>query len=112
MNYINEQIQETQKYLPNIRPLKEFVHLNLYHKQQHKFFWQAIEDISLKYSILVLPPLKYYQDLYAKGSINGEILQSHIKSQVIATGLSAEELQNDLFKTPSSVHLPEKPIVQ
>ncbi len=108
MNYIKDQIISTRAYLPNLRPLTEFVHFNLYYNQQDKPFWQALEDISLKYSILPLPPLRYYQDLYAKGWIDNDILNSQIKNQNSASDDNFENLKKQLFQTAVKVHLPEK----
>lgn len=107
MEYIKQQINSTIKYLPNIRPLTEFIHLNLYFGLQDKFFWQALEDISLKYSIIPFPEMAYYQGMFKQGFIDKDILNSQIK-RINTFKIEELDFYNNLFRSTVKVHLPEK----
>lgn len=104
---INLKLREVSEWLPNLRPLTEFLHLNMFPGQQKKYFWTAIEDLSCTYSIIPLLPLSYYQSEWKKNKIDADILEQEIKKNH-KTSVSIDDIKKQLSRVHKKVHLPEK----
>lgn len=72
---IDKFLLDVAKHLPIIRPIKEFVHLNLLANFQHLNFWDALREVSTDLDARPFLDLPYYQDLLNKNEINPRILR-------------------------------------
>jgi hypothetical protein len=107
MQYVDEKIKEVSQFLPNIRPLTEFLHLNIFPGLQKYEFWQALENASRAYSLIPLPAYKFYQERWKSGAIDPNILDLALREAVDEKN-DLESLKNLLFRSPLRIHLPEK----
>ncbi|MCC6138802.1 MAG: DUF2309 family protein, partial [Bdellovibrionaceae bacterium] len=107
MNNIDQKIRAVAQLLPNIRPLTEFLHLNMYPGLQAIPFWQALEAISCSYSMIPLPSIAFYQEQWGAQKINSHLLDEEIKKYT-----DSEEqfinLKKSLSRELEKIHLPEK----
>jgi uncharacterized protein YbcC (UPF0753/DUF2309 family) len=69
------------KHLPIIRPIKEFVHLNLLANFQHLNFWDALREVSSDLDARPFLDLNYYQDLLNKNEIDQRILKQIMQKE-------------------------------
>lgn len=100
MSYINDTVEETIRFLPNIRPLTEFLHLNMLPGLTSEPFWKAMQDSSTKYSFIPFLPISYYQERYAKGDIDRGLLERELAEKNLSLDV--------LFRKPLDIHFPEK----
>lgn len=107
MSKIGQKIRSVANLLPNIRPLTEFLHLNMYPGLQNTPFWKALESISCVYSIIPLPSIVFYQEQWATKKINKQILDEEIQKHATSTEEVAL-LNQALFRELEQIHLPEK----
>lgn len=107
MHDLEHKIHEIAQALPNIRPLTEFLHLNMYPGQQSKRFWDALRDISRIYSIVPLPPISFYQEKWNNHDIDPVILDQEIKRHA-TTEEQFHLLKKNLSRPEQYIHLPEK----
>lgn len=107
MDNLDLKIRSVAQMLPNIRPLTEFLHLNMYPGLQTTPFWQALEAISCTYSIIPLPPITFYQEQWAQQKINIQLLDKEITKHA-----KSEEdfykIKKSLSRSLEKIHLPEK----
>ena len=83
MSYITDTVEETIRFLPNIRPLTEFLHLNMLPGLIHEPFWKAMHDSSKQYSFIPFLPISYYQEKYAQGDIDRGLLERELAEKNI-----------------------------
>lgn len=107
MNKIDLKIQSVAQMLPNIRPLTEFLHLNMYPGLQTLPFWQALEKISCCYSIIPLPAITFYQEQWKQEKINILLLDEEIKKYTTSED-SFHQIKKSLSRSLIELHLPEK----
>jgi uncharacterized protein YbcC (UPF0753/DUF2309 family) len=107
MNTIEGMISNISKLLPNIRPIQNFLHLNMFPDQLEFNFWDVLEKTSIKYSYVSFPPIHFYQSLYEKGEINPEILESLIKISATSPA-EADQIHKALFRPKLNITFPEK----
>jgi len=66
------------KDLPIIRPIKEFIHLNLLLPYQHLDFWDALKEVSFKLDAMPLLDLDFYREKLSEGTLSRVILEKKI----------------------------------
>lgn len=71
---IDNFLLDVAKHLPIIRPIKEFVHLNLLANFQHLNFWDALREVSADLDARPFLDLNYYQGLIRKNAIDPQVL--------------------------------------
>jgi uncharacterized protein YbcC (UPF0753/DUF2309 family) len=76
---LNAIIAEKAKHLPNIRPLREFLHLNLFPGLQPLPFWKAMEQCSVDFGQIPFPSLSFYKSKLKEREIDHDILNSQVK---------------------------------
>lgn len=54
-------LEDIASDLPIIRPIKEFIHLNLLLPYQKLDFWEAIQNVSIKLEAQAIPPMTFYR---------------------------------------------------
>jgi|GEM_PF-6025113 len=64
--------------LPIIRPIKEFVHLNLLLRYQENDFWVAIKKVGQKLEAYPFNSVKFYQELFQKNPQLKELLEERL----------------------------------
>ncbi len=62
-------LSEVARDLPIIRPIKEFIHLNLLLPYQHLPFWNALTEVSAKFEAHPLPELEHYRKKIKSGEL-------------------------------------------
>jgi len=73
-----EVLVDFAKDLPIIRPIKEFIHLNLLLPYQHLNFWDALREVSFKLDAMPLLDLDFYREKLNDGSLSRTILEKKI----------------------------------
>lgn len=78
---IDSALAKTARLLPNIRPLKAFLHLNMFPDLLDCKFWEAIEITREAYNWNPLYSIDAYKNLYSAGEISQiqlqKVLQNH-----------------------------------
>lgn len=64
--------------LPIIRPIKEFIHLNLLLPYQHLNFWQALEEVSFKLEAMPFPEMSFYRAKILKHEIPLQLIEEKL----------------------------------
>ncbi len=105
--YIEETTQKVRKYLLNIRPLSEFIHLNIFPDLTDLPFWQAMRETSTFYSFIPFVPMSFYQQKYVLGSIPNEYLENELNCR-IHEEKQRIRIKEILFRKEVDVHFPEK----
>ena len=59
INHINEEIDKISSYLPNIRPLQNFLHLNMYPDLLNKDFFEVLQSTAHYYANVPFPSIEY-----------------------------------------------------
>ncbi|MBA2404462.1 MAG: DUF2309 family protein, partial [Bdellovibrionales bacterium] len=78
---IDEQfLNEVARDLPIIRPIKEFIHLNLLLPYQHLPFWEALEEVSRKLEAHPFSELSHYRKKIQEGELPLELLKKRLAS--------------------------------
>jgi uncharacterized protein YbcC (UPF0753/DUF2309 family) len=93
MNSIEKLLDEIVQDLPIIRPIREFVHLNLLMPYQGQNFWKAIHSVGIKFDSHPLPSLRFFQKLLKQQKISAQVLEvinnhytpASLRSKVMAT---------------------------
>lgn len=106
LDEIIEKVEEIRSYLPNIRPLQEFLHLNMLPGLQKKNFWCSMRSSSEMYSFIPFLDFSFYQDKYKKGLVDQNILEREILQNYPSTELSSILLK--LNRDLKDFHFPEK----
>ncbi len=102
---LNLIIARNKRFLPNVRPLQNFLHLSLYPDYIEKDFFQSLKEIGSAYSTIPFLELSYYQNLFQKG----EITRSHINHVLKnASPEKQRRLQDILFRNNQYFLIPEK----
>lgn len=107
MDKIDSKISSVALWLPNIRPLTEFLHLNMYPGLQTTSFWQALESLSCTYSIMPLPSITFYQEQWRSQKIDGRWLDDEIKKYTKSEN-EFLRLKKLLSRDLERIHMPEK----
>lgn len=79
MELTEEVLRELGRDLPIIRPIKEFIHLNLLMPYQDRPFWEALRAVSEKLEANPFRPLSFYRRELHQGKIPEEKLRSKLK---------------------------------
>ena len=102
---LNKLIEETKIFLPNIRPIQNFLHLSLFPDFLHKEFFQSLKEIGSAYSTITFLEISYYQNLFREG----EITESQIQRVIKDNGPQRKrELRESLFRDNKYFPVPEK----
>lgn len=75
VEYLNEVVSD----LPIIRPIKEFIHLNLLLPYQHLPFWEALSEVSAKLEAYPFLGLDHYRTKIKNGELPLELLRNKLK---------------------------------
>lgn len=87
------------KHLPIIRPIKEFVHLNLLANFQHLNFWDALREVSSDLDARPFLDLNYYQDLLNKNEIDQRMLKQILQKE-FGNQSEADRIYKKYHNTP------------
>jgi uncharacterized protein YbcC (UPF0753/DUF2309 family) len=82
--------------LPIIRPIKEFIHLNLLLPYQNMPFWDALKLVSLKFEAMPFAELSLYRDRIQSGEVPKELVLAKLKKYVPQT--DAAELMERIMR--------------
>lgn len=74
-------LNEIAMDLPIIRPIKEFIHLNLLLPYQHLPFWEALKEVSQKLEANPFSSLDYYRERIKEGDIPLNLLKEKLNSE-------------------------------
>lgn len=72
-------LSEVARDLPIIRPIKEFIHLNLLLPYQHLPFWNALTEVSAKFEAHPFPDLEHYRTKIKSGELPLTLLQDKLE---------------------------------
>lgn len=72
-------LQDVARDLPIIRPIKEFIHLNLLLPFQHLNFWDALLQVSSRFEAMPLADIKFYREKILSKDIPMELLEQKIR---------------------------------
>lgn len=94
---IKAYIERTSQLLPNIRPLKAFLHLNMFPDLLDHNFWDALELTQRSYNWNPFHSISQYKELYFQGHIKREQLEKLLKGSSTDSSLCSEFelLQNE-----------------
>lgn len=81
--------------LPIIRPIKEFIHLNLLLPYQKMPFWDAIQVISLKLEAFAIPSINYFKNKMNEDPTYHKLILDEIKKS--STPEEQSILHNHIF---------------
>lgn len=95
-------IKEAEKYLLNLRPLNQFLHLNMFPGLMDHSFWEAMNKVSLELGFSPFLPLDFYQKKYHSGEVILSVVEDVLKRH--GEGLTFE----DLFTATKSTLISEK----
>ncbi len=95
-------IKDAEKYLLNLRPLNQFLHLNMFPGLMDQSFWEAMKSVSLELGFSPFLPLDFYQQKYQAGEITQGALEQVVHRY--GEGLKWE----DLFTATKSTLISEK----
>jgi uncharacterized protein len=107
INHTEEIINKISKFLPNIRPLQNFLHLNMYPDLLDHDFFEVLHSTANYYANVPFPEISFYQQKYYANEIDQNILTSII-SQHVNTPEEQTRLMQQLFRPLKSFHVPEK----
>ncbi|MBL7664122.1 MAG: DUF2309 family protein [Bacteriovoracaceae bacterium] len=107
MDNLKTYVNDVAKFLPNIRPLNEFLHLNMLPGLQTMPFWQAMRESALKYSHLPFMPISFYQNKLKSGAIDVHILDAEIRAEA-KDEKSQNEIRNTIQREAKEYYFPEK----
>ncbi len=95
-------IKEAEKFLLNLRPLNQFLHLNMFPGLMDQSFWEAMKSVSLELGFSPFLPLDFYQKKYHSGEIILSVVEDVLQRD--GEGLKFE----DLFTATKSTLISEK----
>lgn len=72
-------LEEVARDLPIIRPIKEFIHLNLLLPYQHLPFWDALLQVGLKLEAFPFADIHFYRERIESGEIPLSLIESKIE---------------------------------
>jgi uncharacterized protein len=75
---IDKMMANATEFLPNVRPLHEFLHLNILPGLQQYPFWDALKRAANHYAIHPFLPLSQYQKLFNDKVIDEKILKEEL----------------------------------
>jgi uncharacterized protein YbcC (UPF0753/DUF2309 family) len=107
INQTQEIIAKISKYLPNIRPLQNFLHLNMYPDLLDHDFFEVLFSTANYYANVPFPEIGFYQKKFHANEIDRTILESII-DQYANSPEENTQLLNNLFREIKSFHIPEK----
>jgi uncharacterized protein YbcC (UPF0753/DUF2309 family) len=96
---IENLLKNVAKHLPIIRPIKEFVHLNLLSQYQHLHFWEALKEVSAELDARPFLDLTYYQQLLEKKQIDEAKLNQILLSE-FGHQSEVDRIKDKYFRTP------------
>lgn len=102
-NEIDSFLLGVAKHLPIIRPIKEFVHLNLLANFQHLNFWDALREVSADLDARPFLDATYYQELITKNMIDPQVL-AQVMLEEFKTPLEAERVAKKFNNRPLEFH--------
>lgn len=79
MELTPEVLRELGKDLPIIRPIREFIHLNLLMPYQDRPFWEALRSVSEKLEANPFRPLGFYRSELERGRIPEDKLRAKLE---------------------------------
>ena len=74
-------VQEIVSELPIIRPIQEFIHLNLLLPYQSQPFWTALQQVSTQFEAMPLPSPVYFRELIHNGLLPVGLLRSRLQRE-------------------------------
>lgn len=72
---IEELLVEIAKELPIIRPISEFIHLNLLLPYQHLPFWEAVKTVSTRFEAMPFAELQLFKDQVKSGFLPFSLIE-------------------------------------
>lgn len=72
-------LEEVARDLPIIRPIKEFIHLNLLLPYQHLPFWEALLQVGLKLEAFPFADINFYRERIKSGEIPLALIEAKIE---------------------------------
>ena len=102
MKETSKVINEAGKFLLNLRPLNQFLHLNMFPGLMDQTFWEAMRQVSLELGFSPFLPLDFYQKKFHEGMITKSVLEQVLRR--VGEGMSFEQL----FTPPKSSLISEK----
>lgn len=103
MNEINTFIERASKLLPNIRPLKSFLHLNMFPDMLDKNIWETLELTQKAYNWNPFLSIGQYKELFAQGKIKSAQL-----NKLIGNNRDIFDCEADLIGSERLLPLSEK----
>ena len=94
MKINSELLNQLAEDLPIIRPIKEFVHLNLLLPYQNQDFWQALKNVSEKFESYPFNSQDFYREKLKSQSIDEKKLKERLVQRL---GNEAESVFNEFL---------------
>lgn len=91
MDFLNEVARD----LPIIRPIKEFIHLNLLLPYQHLPFWEALDEVRTRFEAHPFPDLEHYRKKIQDGDLPLPLLRKKLEA---LDGIDADEAMKFIMK--------------
>lgn len=91
-------LDEVARDLPIIRPIKEFIHLNLLLPYQHLPFWEALTQVSSKLEAMPLADMEFFRQKINSGELSEDLIRAKI--DLHAPVAKQTEVQEFVFKSP------------
>ncbi len=102
-----EKLNSFARDLPIIRPIKEFIHLNLLLPYQHLNFWDALKEAQSKLNAFPFLDLNYYREKIRIGEISKDVIEKKI--ELISDKKNQTEIKDFIFNKPFSfVHFDQR----
>ncbi len=94
---INQEfLNELARDLPIIRPIKEFIHLNLLLPYQHLEFWDALKQVSSKLEAMPFAKMSFYREKIKNEEIPVRLIQS--KLEALPSEINKESIAKYIFE--------------
>lgn len=89
-------LDEVARDLPIIRPIKEFIHLNLLLPYQHLPFWEALMEVGHKLEAIPFPEIDYYRERFETGEIPLTLIEKKISE--LPDGIDKGKVYDHIIK--------------